>query len=75
MPLAGQKILSLPRKPGFATPAFEADKLEARVGIEPTYKGFADPRLTIWLPRRNSISSLFDHVEQFSRHHRFGDRA
>ena len=24
---------------------------EARVGIEPTYRGFADPCLTTWLPR------------------------
>lgn len=26
-------------------------KLEARIGIEPMYKDFADPRLTTWLPR------------------------
>ena len=25
--------------------------LEARVGIEPTHKAFAEPRLTTWLPR------------------------
>jgi hypothetical protein len=28
-------------------------KLEARVGIEPTHKGFADLSLTTWVPRLN----------------------
>ena len=27
-------------------------RLEARVGIEPTHKGFADLSLTTWVPRR-----------------------
>ena len=29
-------------------------KLEARIGIEPMHKDFADPRLTTWLPRHSS---------------------
>src|SRR5215471_16660648 len=36
-------------------------KLEARVGIEPTHKGFADLSLTTWVPRLNlpSIAKFF----------------
>ena len=30
--------------------------LEARVGIEPTHKGFADLSLTTWVPRLNPTS-------------------
>jgi hypothetical protein len=30
------------------------DLMEARVGIEPTYKGFADLSLTTWVPRLGS---------------------
>jgi hypothetical protein len=32
---------------------FIGDLLEARVGIEPTHKGFADLSLTTWVPRLN----------------------
>jgi hypothetical protein len=30
---------------------FHEVMMEARVGIEPTYKGFADLSLTAWVPR------------------------
>ena len=46
-------------------------KLEARVGIEPTHKGFADLSLTTWVPRLGLGSatenpSVFIEVTQMS---------
>ncbi len=34
----------------------EAEIMEARVGIEPTHKGFADLSLTTWVPRPSGLS-------------------
>ena len=31
-------------------------RLEARVGIEPTHKGFADLSLTTWVPRPRNLN-------------------
>ena len=64
MSLSGQEILSLPRLSQLRRPG---QRNEARIGIEPMYKGFADPRLATWLPRRKikllgplSANGLFD---------------
>lgn len=35
------------------------NKLEARVGIEPTHKGFADLSLTTWVPRLGGPLTAF----------------
>jgi hypothetical protein len=35
--------------------------LEARVGIEPTHKGFADLSLTTWVPRPDVSKRLSRH--------------
>jgi hypothetical protein len=34
-------------------------RVEARAGIEPAIKGFADPPLTTWVPRRSEVTALF----------------
>jgi hypothetical protein len=34
-------------------------RLEARVGIEPTHKGFADLSLTTWVPRLDLYRIVF----------------
>src|SRR5947199_10780070 len=38
-------------------------RLEARVGIEPTYKGFADLSLTTWVPRQTGKELRFRPAE------------
>ena len=35
-----------------------SDGLEARVGFEPTHKGFADLSLTTWVPRLDVATML-----------------
>ena len=41
--------------------------LEARVGIEPTHKGFADLSLTTWVPRLNGPTSALMSVGEVYR--------
>ena len=40
---------------GIAELLYLIDILEARVGIEPTHKGFADLSLTTWVPRLTGL--------------------
>src|ERR1700692_3055684 len=42
-------------------------ELEARVGIEPTHKGFADLSLTTWVPRPLPDNKLASHAENVHR--------
>src|SRR5438477_1744068 len=37
--------------------------MEARVGIEPTHKGFADLSLTTWVPRPRAANSDMPNIE------------
>src|SRR5579864_8347432 len=41
--------------------------LEARVGIEPTHKGFADLSLTTWVPRPDLRTKEFTRGEQVNK--------
>src|SRR5215472_13325793 len=41
--------------------------MEARVGIEPTHKGFADLSLTTWVPRPCSIEQRSEPVHHGAR--------
>ena len=44
------------------------EKLEARAGIEPAHKGFADLSLTTWVPRLGpETSHSAVHLVEFSR--------
>ena len=47
-------------------------KVEARVGIEPTYKGFADLSLTTWVPRQTGKELRFRLLSPGSQNRREG---
>jgi hypothetical protein len=49
----------------------EAQILEARVGIEPTHKGFADLSLTTWVPRPCSIHQRSENIAE---HEQLGNK-
>ena len=46
--------------------------MEARVGIEPTHKGFADLSLTTWVPRLGWLLPPIDFEEKCNRQELFG---
>ena len=48
--------------------------MEARVGIEPTYKGFADLSLTTWVPRRTVQITAWEGKTGGAGRNRTGDR-
>jgi hypothetical protein len=48
--------------------------LEARVGIEPTHKGFADLSLTTWVPRPCSIHQRSG-SKDVAEHEQFGTKS
>src|SRR5271166_4272444 len=48
-------------------------RLEARVGIEPTHKGFADLSLTTWVPRPCSIHQRSLEGSSSSEHEQAGN--
>ena len=45
--------------------------MEARVGIEPTHKGFADLSLTTWVPRPCSIHQRSENIAE---HEQLGNK-
>jgi hypothetical protein len=57
---SGERVTPVPlhRPVSLIASVYRGFKMEARVGIEPTHKGFADLSLTAWVPR---------HLEQFYR--------
>ena len=49
--LNGPKLIPFDKLTSAIASIYAACRCEARVGIEPTHKGFADLSLTTWVPR------------------------